>query len=532
MADAGVVEYAGPVTPGRRPCRASILIGLALAGIVAIALSARVYSLGKQALFLDEFWNLELATGRGSLHLRLPSENLLTGVPRTTSLHGAPPWTAVWSNMDHVTHPPLYSLLLRGWIDVFGTSDMAARWLSVILSTAAILLLFDAVRVHHDDIAAALWAASIMAVAGAQVELAQEIRPYTLLLLLGLGAIDAIARIERFGTRPGRLAALALCALAMVLTHYFALAAIAGLITYAAWRLRSRDRIRVIAALSIACLLFALLWAPSMIAQSLSLADGDSWLRVDEEHHLLQTVRRLAILPMLMLFNPQRTASPIIYASSVVLIIPVLLLRRRPQLLLWIAWFWSTVAAIAAMEQLRTTRHLQFLRYTLLATPALYAMLAEIVPPAPPRMFAWLRQLVPGTVVLCCVLSLPAAYYPWKPDYRELAQFLDRAHETGAPVIFCSSAGSSTGGAEMYIGASHYARSYPWPFVMVETRPSDDLLAQLRKFPTVIVIAAPSGLMASDLFPGATVDRRQLVPYLATLERVRNAAPANPGAPP
>src|SRR5438552_3225098 len=141
-----------PAVAQSRPVTRPILIGLALLGIVAVALGTRLMHLDSQSLFLDEFWYLELATGRGSLHLRLPSETLLSGIPRTTSLANAAPWTAVLTNMDHVTHPPLYPLLLRFWIEAFGASDLAGRSLSMLLSTAAILLLFDAVRIHDGSV--------------------------------------------------------------------------------------------------------------------------------------------------------------------------------------------------------------------------------------------------------------------------------------------------------------------------------------------------------------------------------------------
>src|SRR5262249_38313225 len=188
--------------------------------------------------------------------------------------------------------------------------------------------------------------------------------------------------------------------------------ALGAIFVYATFRLRGRTRFWTICTLICVGILFAIVWGPFMLAQRGSLGSGDDWVRVSEPNHLLQTLRRLAILPMLMLFNPQRYASAIIYASCVVLVIPLFLLRRRPQLWLWVIWFWATVGPMVAMELVRGTRHLDFLRYTLLAAPALYVVLAEFVPPSSPRSFSWMRQAVPAIVTLCCGLSLSATYYP------------------------------------------------------------------------------------------------------------------------
>jgi len=58
------------------------------------------------------------------------------------------------------------------------------------------------------------------------VQFAQEARPYALLLALGMGTMDALARIATRGDNPRRLIALGLCLLGMALTHYFSLGAL------------------------------------------------------------------------------------------------------------------------------------------------------------------------------------------------------------------------------------------------------------------------------------------------------------------
>jgi hypothetical protein len=504
-----------------RPISRRLLVGLALAGILLIGLGARFYLITQQSLFVDELWNLELASGRGSMHLRLPSETLLHDVPSPTSLTGAPSWLAIWSHMDLVTHPPLFSLLLRLWCDLFGAGDLSGRAFSVILSTLAVLVVFDAVRIHNESVVIALWAALIMSLAGAQIELAQEIRPYTLLLLLGMAALDAIMRIERYGPAGRRIVALGILSLLMLLTHYFSIAAIGALLLYCAWRLRGTARMRTVGAIVLAGILFAIMWGPFMLAQRASLGTGDDWLAVSEPNHPLRTLQRLAILPMLMLFNPQRNASPLIYASAVVLLIPLWFVSRRPKMLIWVLWFWATVAAMTVLELVRSTRHLEFLRYTLLAAPALYVMLADLVP-GTSRLFVLLRSIVPPVVAVCCALSLPATYYPWKSDYRQVARFLDQRISAGEPVIFSTSGTSPDYGASFFMGVAHYARSYPWPIVIAERELPAATIDQLRAADAVWVVAPMNGRRAADLLAGAPGDPTSFlfVPGLGTCERV------------
>src|SRR5439155_23761925 len=117
-------------------------------------LMVRLHALQSQSLFFDELWNVELACGRDSMHFQLEPGRLyqVGEVPRLTSLADAPPLWSLWRNMRGVTHPPLYTVLLRIWCDVFGTNDASTRPVSATLSTLAGLVFFDAVRIPHGSI--------------------------------------------------------------------------------------------------------------------------------------------------------------------------------------------------------------------------------------------------------------------------------------------------------------------------------------------------------------------------------------------
>ena len=177
--------------------------------------------------------------GRGSVHDQLPPNVIRMDQPDLTGPAGAAPWWSICTHLGGVTHPPLYFVVLRWWIDLFGDGAAATRSLSAIFSLAAILVFFNVCRFLHGP-RIALLGAILMALAVAQIDFAQDAHGYTLLILLGLCAIDLLLRIELQGVSVVRLAGLAICCTAAALTHYFAAGALPALVAYAAIRLPSR----------------------------------------------------------------------------------------------------------------------------------------------------------------------------------------------------------------------------------------------------------------------------------------------------
>ena len=77
-----------------------------------------------------------------------------------------------------------------------------------------------------------------MAFAGPQIYYGQEVRGYSMLMLLGETACWAMILIEKRGPSTARVAALGACVLAMVLSHYFSLGGVVALFLYGLVRLR------------------------------------------------------------------------------------------------------------------------------------------------------------------------------------------------------------------------------------------------------------------------------------------------------
>ena len=130
--------------------------------------------------------------------------------------------------LRHDGHPPLYYYALAGWMDLFGTSDFAVRSLSMVLGFIALGLTFVIARRHGGRELAAM-TAFVMAVSPYGVRYSSETRMYAMvmvLVLIGWLALDtAIAKPTVL-----RLLPLTLLSGALLLTHYWCMFLIAGLV--------------------------------------------------------------------------------------------------------------------------------------------------------------------------------------------------------------------------------------------------------------------------------------------------------------
>jgi hypothetical protein len=399
-----------------------------LIGILVLAAALRLPELGRRGFLLDEAWTAEVVSGRGSLH-----QHLLLGIvfhpPELYSLANAPPWWRVWSNIQ-MTHPPLYYVLLRLWINCLGEGDGTERMLSVLFSLAAVGLVFDASRLLNGP-TVAIWAGLLMALAPPQIEYARQARNYAMELATALAAADALIRIETLGINWRRIAGLSLATLAALLTHYFCVGFLGALGVYALLRLRGRARRAGIAAFFAAAVAFAFCWGPFMWEQRKLFSTSDPSTTFLQEHdpaHTLRSLHRALLMPFEMLAQPQwgsasalggsagsSAANPEVSAplarlallACVLYVAPLLLLRHRPGLLLWWLCLCGTVGLVLAMDLGRGTRQLAFIRYVLLAGPAVFVLIPACAAAA---KSAWVRHGLPALAVAIAIAAIDQGY--------------------------------------------------------------------------------------------------------------------------
>ncbi|MFP3901731.1 MAG: glycosyltransferase family 39 protein, partial [Acidimicrobiia bacterium] len=179
--------------------------------------------------------------------------------------------------LRHDGHPPLYYLVLHGWMQVTGEGDLAVRSLSALFGLATLPLMWVAGR-RLAGRSGARWALAVAALSPFFVRYSTEARMYSLVMLLVVAGYllltDALAV-----PRPGRLVAIALVSGLLLLTHYwsFYLVAAVGLllVVRAVWHPPERPTtLRVIVAVAAGGLLF-LPWLDSFLYQSAN--TGTPW---------------------------------------------------------------------------------------------------------------------------------------------------------------------------------------------------------------------------------------------------------------
>ncbi len=461
----------------------TVLIGLLL---VLIAAALRIPSLAWRGYSLDEAWTTEIASGHGSVHLHLPKDVVMP-MPEFFRL-GAKvdvPWWRIWTNME-CTHPPLYFLGLRFWTDVFGAGDATERSFSILASLIAVVLLYDVTRLCNGR-SVAIWACILFALAQPQIQYARETRNYMWLIAAALVAADALVRIEKFGLRYHTLVLLAMGVLATLLTHYFGVGMLIGLGLYAFVCTRHRFRVQVLGAFAVAIILFAICWGSFMWQQRGLASTSDqstNFLLDNPATHLSWTFYRLAVLPGVLLAEPRGAALYVCYAGAALYILPLLWLRHKPELLIWILWMFGVIGVVAALDFSRDTHHLGLIRYTLLAGPAVYVLIPALVSKRGP----WLRHSVPAVAAIYCLWALPYAYRSAVTDPKIIASQLQSVTQSNDLLLFIS-----TGKNEWWAGGqcmvfSRYLKPPPCPVALLNAPAGGEVTARALASPHIFAV--------------------------------------------
>jgi hypothetical protein len=179
------------------------------------------------------------------------------------------PLPQLFTALRHDGSPPLYYVVLHGWMRLFGTGDDAVRALSTVFSVLALPVAYLAGR-RLADRYTGLAAALLVAASPFAIRYATETRMYALVMLLTLTGLLLVLRALET-PRPARLAAVAAVAGLLALTHYwtlFLLAAGEAVLLVRGWRKDTRGpSLRVALAIAGGAVLF-LPWLPSFVFQA------------------------------------------------------------------------------------------------------------------------------------------------------------------------------------------------------------------------------------------------------------------------
>ena len=217
-----------------------------------------------------------------------------------------------------------------------------------------------------------------LALAWSQIDLSQDARNYTINFVAILLATHALVRIEQRGVSPGRVFQLWAAASLELLSHYFCFFTLAGIGAYALVFMRGRRRAASVGAIFAAVLFFALVWGKWFLIEfgqrdALTAPGGVPWAVDGEDalHHLWHAIQIVAV-HLYGKLDPM-TVLTVGFVAVLVLVVPLLAIRRKHVLMLF--WFQvvAAIAGVVAMDIARHTSMVNWQRYTSMAAPAICA---------------------------------------------------------------------------------------------------------------------------------------------------------------
>ncbi len=165
---------------------------IAMAGLIALYVAVRMWHLTDSCLWFDEIFSVHAA--------EQPLGQILNFVAAD------------------LVHPPLFYLILKGWVGIGGSGLLWLRLLPVLFASLAIipfLLLSRELKLRDST---TVFALLLLGVNGALIKYAQSVRMYTMLMLVSLVSIWLFTR---YLNRNKGFVWLLLVNVLLVYTHYF-----------------------------------------------------------------------------------------------------------------------------------------------------------------------------------------------------------------------------------------------------------------------------------------------------------------------
>jgi mannosyltransferase len=164
---------------------------LLLASIVCLAGLVRWYHIGAQSLWYDELVSASLS--------RLDLPNLLLSLKADF-------------------HPPLYFILLHGWVKIYGNSEIGLRSMSFVFGCLTIPMLYFVTKELFNPLTGLL-SALLLSLSSFHIYFSQETRSYSLIGLLALISIYFFTMIIKQGNQKKYVVGLIIANVFLLYTH-------------------------------------------------------------------------------------------------------------------------------------------------------------------------------------------------------------------------------------------------------------------------------------------------------------------------
>jgi hypothetical protein len=465
----------------------AILLTLLLIGGTFI----RIDGITKTGLWGDEFQSLYLATARGDAILNIP-RNVIIDSPPPVGFVAAPSPIHIPTGLDSTTHPPLYFIILRLWVNAFGSADLSIRAMSTLFCMLGVASLFFIIR-RLSGAWAGLLGATMMTFAPVQLDFSQQARPYTLVTFLCLVLLALLLRIEQKGSSPARLISFFLATLAAAMTHYFALGTIAACAAYSLIRLTGKPRRYTLVAMSLALFTFFIAWGPIFWSTR---AIAQPWMKTD-----FKTIYHLHPLPFYLLNLPERLTfgnmttmgwPAVVFLAILVYLVPPF---KRSKALVWYFWILGSIAPplIVDLYTSASSMLVGMDKYIFLAAPGVYGILAAT---ACGRLVTVVLTL--GVLIFGVARFQAGPDFVWASawgleDHRAQAAFL-ASHAGQHDLLIlpaCVSLNGDVNDASYnYFIISHYTGSWKTPLLLLTAPIDKTTRSRLARFHRVWVAGA------------------------------------------
>lgn len=488
--------------------------------LLALAALLRCHDIGKHCFWVDEVATVQLASGHPLGVFDFPTDQVLPKGFYTADPFGGSAADVIRAVRGD-THPPLYLLTLRYWRQLFGPGDAAARSLSAVCGIVAIFFLFDAVRVLHGR-SAAWMAAILMTFATPQIEYAQEARSYMMVVMWTTAAMAAMARLIQRGITRRRQIALGIALLAGMCTHYYGAAIVAAVAAYALWDTPALRK-AVWTVCGVVGLLFVVIIGPLLFAQRTYFHANMTWIADDAPGLWLRTLGRISVLPLRWFIIPLTSSLTVAGVSGVLLLLPWLRLRVQPRLLLWSLVMLAVVAMPTAADLINHSKSLFQVRYTLPASVAAYAIVAVFF-----LNHATLRYLLPATLVLGSIISLPQAYeQSHKLNWNVLGQEVAALAGPDQPIVFYQETPADWHGPVLQVGIPRYGPLWDRPLLAITKPINAETRQALQQRGSFWIISGTFTPPVDRFVPGAKPTGRMVpAPFAGCGIEFRIASPA------
>jgi len=234
---------------------------------------------------------------------------------------------------------------------------------------------------------------------------------------------------------------------------------------------------------------------------------GATFLIETGPQHWAQTLYRLLAVPISEL-GPTSEAVPQLVLAWIVCAIwlaPLFWIRRRPDLLLWYIFASGVIAILLFLDLTRSSKHLGYSRYIILASPGIYGVFAA----AGARWPGWRKHILPACIAVLCLCLWPASFRELqsRTDWQEVDSLASQALTPNDIIVLTAPPAEAR---SMYLCVQNYLPVAEHPVVVLTKPASPPVLAAIRGKGRVWVIHAWPGELTA-LLPGAKIRPISLV---------------------